>query len=116
MGYFYDNPSDHPDALTLEIAGKEVDWLLNKRAMELAAEEGIDLQDFEDVDEGDMQGNLDALAALLYIGTLPFDDGPDLDEFDSVITPRVATQVGPQVMAQFEGLTDEQVEEVVGKE
>jgi len=116
MSFFYDDPSEHPDAIVLEIAGKEVDWLLNKSAFEQAQDEGIDLQEFDEVEEDDIQGNLDALATLLYIGTLPFEDGPELEDFDDVITPRVAAEVGPRVMAQFEGLTDEQIEDVMGKE
>jgi hypothetical protein len=116
MGFFYDDLTEHPDALVLEIAGKEVNWLLNKQAFEEADSEGVNLQQFDDVEEDDVQGNLDALAALIYIGTLPFDKGPELEELDEVITPRVAGEVGPKVMAQFQGLTDEQVEAAVGKE
>jgi hypothetical protein len=117
MGFFGD-ASDHPDTLTLDIAGKEVPWLLNKQAFEAAQEEGIHLADFGDVDEDDVQGNLDALAHLLYIGTLPFEDQdtPTLEDFDAVLTPRVASEVGPKIMAQFQGLTDEEVEAAVGKE
>jgi len=119
MSFFLDDPADHPDAITLEIAGKEVPWLLNKMAFEEAAEEGIDFGQFQDLDDDDVQGNLDALAALLYVGTIPFrmagEDMPRLHDFDMILTPRVASQVGPQVMAQFQGLTDEQIEEVMGE-
>ena len=119
MSFFLDDPADHPDAITLEIAGKEVPWLLNKSAFEAAADEGIDFDKFQDLDDTDVQGNLDALAAVLYIGTIPFrqagEEMPSRDEFDNVLTPRVAAKVGPQVMAQFQGLTDEQIEEVMGE-
>jgi len=116
MGYFYDDPHDHPDALTLEIAGQEVPWLLNKKALSEAADEGIDFQEFEELEEDDMQGNLDALEALIYTGTLPFDEGPTREEVGAVITPRIAAQVAPQVMSQFQGLEDEEIEAAVGKE
>jgi hypothetical protein len=116
MGYFYDDPSDHPDALTLEIAGVEVPWLLNKAAFSQAADEGIDFQAFSDLEEDDTQGNLEALEALIYVGTLPFDGGPTREEIGEVITPRVAAEVAPQVMAQFKGLDDQEIEAAVGKE
>lgn len=120
MSFFYDDPSEHPDAIVLEIAGKEVDWLLNKSAFEQAQDEGIDLQEFDEVEEDDIQGNLDALATLLYIGTIPFreagEETPSLEDLDRAITPTVAAQVGPEVMAQFQGLTDEEIEDVMGKE
>ena len=120
MGYFYDDLTDHPDALVLDVAGKEVDWLLNKRAFELGAEEDIDFAEFEDLAEDDVQGSLDALSALLYVGTLPFaDEGqetPTREDFDQVITPRTAAEIGPQVMKQFQGLTDEEIDAAVGKE
>ena len=118
MSFFYDDPADHPDALVLEIAGRDVHWLLNKTAFERASEEGIDLGQFDEVEEEDVLGNLEALAALLYIGTLPFEDRetPSLEDLGQVITPRTAAEVGPEVMAQFEGLSDEQVEAAVGKE
>jgi hypothetical protein len=119
MGYFYDDPSDHPDALTLEIAGKEVPWLLNKSALSEAASEGIDFSEFEELAEDDVEGNLDALECLIYAGTLPFNgdvDTPTRDEIAGVITPRIAADVAPQVMRQFEGITDEEIEAAVGKE
>lgn len=112
---FFGTPTDHPDALDIEIAGETVPWLLNKAAIEQAKEEGIDFTDFQALEEDDVYGNLDALSALLYVGTLPFDtDTPTKQDFDAVLTPRVAAQVGPQVMAQFQGIADEQLEEVVG--
>jgi len=118
MSFFYDDPADHPDAVTLNIAGKEVPFLLNKQAFERAGEEGVDLASFSDVDEEDVQGNLEALAALLYIGTLPFEgrDTPSMKDLDVVLTPRIASEVAPQAMAQFQGLADEEIEDVAGKE
>jgi hypothetical protein len=116
MSFFYDDLSDHPDCIEIEIAGKNIDWLLSKSAFETAEENGVDLTEFDEVEEDDVQGNLDALSTLLYIGTLPFDDGPEKEDFDEVITPRVAAEVGPKVMKQFQGLADEQIEEAVGKE
>jgi hypothetical protein len=114
---FFGDPTDHPDCLDLEIAGKEVPFLLTKSALEDAKEKGIDLAGFRDLDEGDVLGNLDALATLLFVGTLPFEqEMPTKEDFDQVLTPSVAAEVGPRVMAQFEGLTDEEVEAVVGKE
>jgi hypothetical protein len=116
MSFFYDDLTEHPDCIQLEIAGKEVNWLLTKQAFDKAQEEGIDLTDFDDVEEEDVRGNLEALATLLYIGTLPFEDGPSKEDFDLVMTPRTAAEVGPKVMAQFQGLADEEVEAVVGKD
>jgi len=59
---------------------------------------------------------LDALAALLYVGTLPFEPEITREDFDDVLTPRLAQELGPQVMKQFHGLEDEQVEAAMGKE
>jgi len=116
---FFGDPGDHPDALVLEIAGREFGWLLNKKAFEIAQDEGIDLQAFSEVEEDDVQGNLEALAALIYIGTIPFreagEETPGLEDLDDVITPRVASQVGPEVMSLFQGLTDEEIEATMGK-
>lgn len=119
MSFFPEDPADHPDSLVLEIAGKEVGWLLNKSAFETAEEEGIDFNDLQTVDEEDVGANLDALAKLLYVGTIPFResgrDTPSLEDLDNVITPRVAAEVGPRIMGQYQGLTDEEVEEALGK-
>ena len=119
MGYFYDDPSEHPDAITLEIAGKEVPWLLTKEALSKASDEGIDFTEFESISEDDVEGNLNALESLIYAGTLPFGEEtetPTREEIGSVITPRIAAEVAPQVMAQFQGLADEEIDAAVGKE
>ena len=116
MGYFLDDEADHPDTLELEIAGKRVFWLLNKEAFDTAEDEGIDFGAFQELEEDDVTGNLDALAALLYVGTIPFDAEISREDFDEILTPRLAQKLGPQVMQQFEGLEDEQIEEAVGKE
>lgn len=118
---FFDDPHAHPDSITIEIGGKEVPWLLNKSAIETAKEEdGIDLQELEQIDEENLEEALDGLAALFYIGTIPFrengDDVPTLEDFDDVITPRTAHRVAPRLMAHYQGLTDEEIEETVGKE
>jgi len=113
---FFDDLTEHPDYIDLEVAGKEVPFLLTKAAIEEAKEKGVDIQAFQDLKEEDVEGNLDALSSLIWMGTLPFDQGtPSKEELDAVITPRVAAQVGPRVMAQFEGLSDEELDDVVGK-
>lgn len=110
---FFDDLREHPDTLILEVAGKDVPFLLTKAALSEAKDEGVDLADFRGLEEDDVHGNLDALSTLLWIGTLPFEeDTPTKEDFDAVLTPRVAAQVGPQVMAQFEGIADEEIEEV----
>lgn len=115
MGFFGD-PTDHPDYLELEIAGKSVPFLLTKAAIEEGKTEGVDLQEFQALEEEDVSGNLDALSSLIWMGTLPFDqETPTKEEVDAVMTPRVAAQVGPKVMGRFEGLSDEELEDVVGK-
>jgi len=117
MGFFYDDPAEHPDALDLEIAGKSVPFLLNNSAFGAAKSEGIDFAEFSDLEDDDVAGNMEALASLLYVGTIPFDrETPTKEELDEALTPRIASQIGPEVMAQFEGLEDEEIEEVVGKE
>lgn len=116
MSFFYDNLSEHPDCLQLEIAGKEINWLLNKKAFEKAKDEGIEISEFDEVDEDDVIGNLEALSQLIYVGTLPFDYDLNLEEIDEVMTPAVMVDLGPKLLAQFQGLTDEQVEEIVGNE
>lgn len=115
MSFFLDDPTDHPDTLELEIAGKRIFWLLNKEAFEQAEEEGIDFAAFQSLEDDDVTGNLDALAALLYVGTIPFGAEITRQDFDDVLTPRLASELGPRVMAQFEGLEDEEVEAAVGK-
>lgn len=110
---FFDDLREHPDCLELEIAGQEVPFLLTKAALSEAKDEGIDLADFRGLEEDDVHGNLDALSTLLWIGTLPFNgETPSKEDFDQVLTPRVAAEVGPQVMSQFQGITDEEIEEV----
>jgi hypothetical protein len=118
MSFFLDDPSEHPDALEFEINGKSFDWLLTKSAFEKAEDEGIDLQEFDEVDETDVVSSMESLITLLYIGTLPFEDRetPDLEDFDDVLTPRVAAEIGPKIMARYQGLTDEEVEDLMGKE
>jgi hypothetical protein len=119
MGFFYDDPSEHPDALELDIAGKTVPWLLSKKAFEEAEEkEGVDFVSLEEIDEGDLVGNLEALAQVVWAGTLPFEDAetPTLEELERAITPKTASRIGPDVLAQYEGIVDEQVEQAVGKE
>ena len=116
MSYFFDDLREHPDTIELEVAGQPVPWLLTKSAFEAAEEEGHSMADFQNLEEEDVQGNLDALATLLWIGTRPFDLDVSKAEFDEILTPRVAGEVAPRVMAQFEGLADEEVEDVVGKE
>jgi hypothetical protein len=113
MSYFFETPSDHPDAIELEIAGQSFHWLLNKSAFEQGKEEGVDFSQFRELEEDDVEGNLDALASLLYVGTLPFDAPIEKADFDAVLTPRLAAELGPKVMAQFEGLTDEELPEEV---
>lgn len=115
MSYFLDDPSDHPDAIELEIAGESIDWLLNKTAFEKGEERGIDFSAFTELTEEDITGNLDALASLLLVGTLPFDLPIEKSDFDEILTPRLASELGPLVMAQFEGLADEEVPDEVGK-
>lgn len=113
MSYFLDDLADHPDAIELEIAGESIDWLLNKRAFEEGEERGIDFAAFAELAEEDVTGNLDALASLLLVGTLPFDLELTKEDFDEILTPRLAGELGPVVMAQFEGLSDEELPEEV---
>lgn len=116
MGYFLDDEVDHPETMELDIMGKRVFWLLNKDSFDTAEEEGIDLTEFQELEEDDVTGSLDALATLLYVGTIPFDAEISREDFDEVLTPKLAKTLGPKVMKQFEGLEDEQVEDAVGKE
>lgn len=116
MSFFVDDPTDHPDTLELEIAGQSFLWLLNKRAFETAHDQGYSFSHFNELEDDDVVGNLDALALLLYVGTLPFDAEITLSDFDDVLTPRVAQRIGPKVIGQYEGLEDEEIEAAVGKE
>ena len=113
MSYFLDDLSDHPDAIELEIAGEAFDWLLNKSAFEEAEKRGADFGEFQELTEEDIVGNLDALATLLAVGTLPFDLGIEKEDFDEVLTPRLAQELGPDVMEQFQGLDDSELPDEV---
>lgn len=117
MGFF--DPREHPDKITFEIGGKEVPWLISKEALELASNEGIEPEDLEASTEDAIDEAMDALARLLYVGTLPFREAgektPELEDFSRVITPRTANRVGPKLKAQFEGIDDEQAKEVMGE-
>lgn len=116
MSFFVEDPANHPDTLELEIAGKSFLWLLNKPGFEQAEEEDIDFSAMQELQPEDVTGNLDALSVLLYVGTIPFDLPVEKEDFDDVITPRIASEIGPKVMAQFQGLDDEEITDAVGKE
>jgi hypothetical protein len=117
MGFFPDDPSDHPEALEIEMAGRTFGFLLNKSAFETAKSEGIDLERFDDMDEEDVVDNLSALSTLLYIGSRPFSayghETPEsVEAIEDVLTPAGATELAAPVMSQFGGLDDEEISEL----
>jgi hypothetical protein len=118
MGFF--DPREHADKVDLEIAGETIPWLISKQALETAEEEGIALEDLEVDEEADIGEATQAVANLLYVGTIPFrevgEDVPTLEDFDVVVSPGLAQRIGPKIMAKFQGIVDEELEDVVGKE
>jgi len=115
MGFFIDDPSDHPEALEVELAGRTFGWLLNKTGFDTAEKEGIPFETLnERIDEDKIADNLEALAQLIYIGTIPFrkvgKETPAVEEIEDVLTPRGAREIGPALMAQFEDIADERLQ------
>lgn len=109
-----DDLTKHPDTLTLDIADVDVHFLLSQEAYAKAKDEGIDLAALDQVDEDDPAESLRALSTLVYIGNLPFGQAESMEEVEALMTPRIAAQVGPQIMAQFDDLADEVADDAVG--
>lgn len=122
MGFF-GHPSEHPDATTVEIAGKDVPFLLTKQAFEVAVEEGVDLSKLDtELDDETVEGAIDSLeqlVILLYIGVIEFREAghetPSMEDINRVVTPTNADRIANEVMKRYRGLTDEEIEAVMGK-
>lgn len=79
---------NHPDTVTVEIAGEERPWFLGKVTFDLAKARGLDLSEvlgrFETVGEdaglAQLAPMIEHFGRLLYFGMLPFQE--DLEESD----------------------------------
>ena len=99
--------ANHPDTVTVAIAGEERPWFLGKVTFDLAKAKNIELGDilgqFEDVDEdaalGSVSGMLDNFGQLLYFGMLPFQEDLELEEVTDFLSLGDVPRLLPVIMA-----------------
>jgi len=121
MGYFYDDPHEHPDTHKIEVAGKEVPWLVTKRAIEKGKERGIDLDALEKLEDEEVGASdaIDAVVDMLVLGRIPFQEKghehPNREDFEEVIAISGVEDLVYKINGALTGLSDEQLEELMGK-
>ena len=120
MGYFYDDPHEHPDTVKIEVAGKEVPWLITKKTIELGQDRGIDLDELGALDD-DMPVSeaLEKVVDMLVLGRIVFMEAgherPNRDDFEQVVGPNSIPSIMGQVNAAFMGVEDGEVPDEVKK-
>jgi len=120
MSYFYNDPHEHPDAVNIKVAGKEVPWLITKKAVEMGQERGIDFDELGALDE-EMTGSeaLDAIIDMLMLGRLAFikagHDRPNRTDFEEAIAPNTIPKILGQINAAFAGVEDGEIADEVKK-
>lgn len=120
MGYFYDDPHENPDVVKLDIAGKEVPWLVTKSAIDEGRDRGIDFDELGALDE-EMSGSeaLDAVIDMLMLGRFAFMEAgherPNRADFEQAVSPSAIPKILGQINAAFAGSVDEALPEEVKK-
>ena len=103
---------DHPDTITITLAGQELPFFLGRRTFTIAKKRGVDPGDIlnatMDADDEDLVDNIDAFAALLWLGVLVF---PDIDvtreEIADVLSLREIQSIQEDITAAFGELIEE---------
>lgn len=106
----------HPDTLTVPLAGEERPWFLGKVTFDLAKGRGVELGDvlksFEDVgaDAGveTLAPMLDAFGRLLWLGMLPFDESLAESDVTDYLSVGDLTRLAPALLAKLGDAADEQ--------
>ena len=111
---------DHPDTVTIELAGQEVPFFLGRKSFALAKKEGVDvgevMQEVETTSEADFLANIDAFASLLWVGLLVFDDiSVSRTELADVLSMQDMQRLQSTITTAF-GEVIEEEGETVGKE
>lgn len=79
----------HPDTVTLEWMGETWHWFLGKRSFEVAQKRGVPMEQLTgalSMEEGNLGGNLEAFALLLWVGLLPFEDAPEREYVEAMLS------------------------------
>jgi hypothetical protein len=120
MGYFYDDPHENPDVVKLDIAGKEVPWLVTKSAIDEGKERGIDFDELGAMDE-EMTGSeaLEHIIDMLMLGRFEFMEAdherPNREDFERAVSPNAIPRILGQINAAFAEAADESIPEEVKK-
>ena len=114
---------NHPDTVTVTIAGEDRPWFLGKVSFDLAAAKGIELGDvlsqFEGIEEdsglGALSGMLDSFGQLLYFGMLPFEESLEPGDVSDLLSIGDLPRLLPVIMAPLSDHAQSEAEVQQGK-